>query len=137
MAKNRRAFILTAGGLLLLWASMGMGISFDQEESQKPEKTYGLDEIHDQIHDGVRLILAYHRASFSFIGSVENVTDKAIKKVRVEVHLSTGVKLGPTEPKALAPGEKSGIKIEATGHVFEWWKPQLESRTASQGHSLD
>jgi hypothetical protein len=115
---------------------MGMGISFDQEESQKPEKTYGLDEIYDQIHDGMRLILAYHRASFSFIGSVENTTDKTIKKVRVEVHLSTGVTLGPTGPKDRATGEKSGIKIEATGHVFEWWRPQLESRSASQSHSL-
>jgi hypothetical protein len=137
MAKNRRAFILIAGGLLLLWASMGMGINFDQEESQKPEKTYGLDEIHDQIYDGVRLILAYHRASFSFIGSIENVTDNAIKKVRVKVHLSTGVKLGPTEPKDLDQGEKSGIKIEATGYVIEWWKPQLESRSGSQSHSPD
>jgi hypothetical protein len=98
----------------------------DQEGEESGEKL-ALTDTYDQVRNGVRLVLAYHRASFSFIGSVENVTDKTIKKVRVEVHLSNGAELGPTEPKDLIPGEKSGIKIEATGHVFEWWKAHAES----------
>lgn len=137
MKKNRLAFIFTIGWGLVFMVSTGMGISFDREVKQEEGKEYGLDETYDQVHNGVRLILAYHRASFSFIGSVENITDKKIKKVRVEVHLSNGVELDPTDPKDLAPGEKSGIKIEATGHVFEWWKAQLLSRSGNKSLSLD
>ena len=111
-----------------------LGFSLNQEESEESGKTFGLDEICDQVHEGVRLLLAYHRASFSFIGSIENVTDKTIKKVRVEVHLSTGVELGPTERMDLAPGEKADVKLEAKGHVFEWWKAHAESGSDEQGH---
>jgi hypothetical protein len=98
----------------------------DQEGEESREKL-ALTDTYDKVRKGVRLVMAYHRASSSFMGSVENVTDKTIKKVRVEVHLSTGVELGPTEPMDLAAGEKSGIKIEATGHVFDWWTTHAES----------
>jgi hypothetical protein len=123
-------------GFLFL-VSIASGFSPDQEEGDESGKTLALDEIYDQEHNGVRLILAYHRASFSFIGSVENVTDKAIKRVRVEVELSNGAELDPTEPRDLDPGEKSGVKIEATEQVFEWWKARVESRSDNPSLSLD
>jgi hypothetical protein len=90
-------------------------------------------ETYDQVHKGVRLVLAFHNASSSFLGSVENVTDKTVKAVRVEVHLSNGTELGPTEPMDLAKGEKAGIKLEAVGQVFTWWKAHAE--TGSDEHS--
>ena len=107
--------------------SENAGHTHGQEEEESGEKL-ALTDTYDQVHHGIRLVLAYHRASFSFLGSVENVTDKPIKKVRVEVHLSTGAELGPKEPMDLAPGEKSGIKIDATGHVFDWWTTHAESQ---------
>jgi hypothetical protein len=97
------------------------------QEGEETGEKFALTDTYDQTHHGVRLVLAYHNASSSFVGSVENVTDKTIEKVRVDVHLSTGVELGPTEPKNLAPGEKAGIKIEAQGHVFEWWTTHPET----------
>ena len=105
----------------------------DQEGEESEEKLV-LTDTYDQVHHGVRLVLAYHKASSSFIGSVENVTDKTIKKVRVEVHLSTGVELEPTERQDLAPGEKAAIKIEAAGHVFEWWKAHPETGDGEHIH---
>jgi hypothetical protein len=108
----------------------------DQEGEESGEKL-ALTDTYDQERNGVRLVLAYHNASSSFVGSVENVTDKTIKSVRVEVHLSTGVELGPTERMDLAPGEKAGVKLEATGHVFEWWKAHAESGSSEKGHSLE
>jgi len=104
------------------------------EEGEESGEKLALTDIYDHVHKGVRLVLAFHNASSSFIGSVENVTDKTIKKVRVEVHLSTGVELGPTERMDLAPGEKAGVKLEAKGHVFEWWKAHAESGSGEQGH---
>jgi hypothetical protein len=103
------------------------------QEGEESREKLALTDTYDHVHKGVRLVLAYHNASSSFIGSVENVTDKTIKKVRVEVHLSTGVELGPTERIDLAPGEKAGIKLEAKGHVFEWWTTHAES--GSSEHS--
>ena len=97
------------------------------EEGEESGEKLALTDIYDHVRKGVRLVLAFHNASSSFIGSVENVTDKTIKKVRVEVHLSNGVELDPTERMDLAPGEKAGVKLEAKGHVFEWWKAHAES----------
>lgn len=125
MKRKRWAFILLLG--FFFSATVALGFHCSQEEGEESGKELGLDEIYDQVRNGVRLILAYHRASSSFIGSVENVTDKTIKKVRVEVHLSSGAELDPSEPKDLEPGEKSGVKIEASGQVFEWWKAHVES----------
>ena len=108
----------------------------DQEGEESGEKL-ALTDTYDQVRKGVRLVLAYHNASSSFVGSIENVTDKTIKDVRVEVHLSTGVELGPTERMDLAPGEKSGVKLEAKGHVFEWWKAHAESGSSEHGLSVN
>jgi hypothetical protein len=107
------------------------------QEGEESGEKLALTDTYDHVRKGVRLVLAFHNASSSFIGTVENVTDKTIKKVRVEVHLSTGVELGPTEPRDLAPGEKSGIKIEATGHVFEWWTTHAESGSFEHGQSVN
>ena len=107
------------------------------EEWEETEEKQALTDTYDQVRHGVRLVLAYHNASSSFVGSVENTTDKTIKAVRVEVHLSTGVELGPTERIDLAPGEKAGVKLEAKGHVFEWWKAHPETGSTEHGHSLD
>jgi len=107
------------------------------EEGEESGEKLALTDIYDHVRKGVRLVLAFHNASSSFIGSVENVTDKTIKKVRVEVHLSNGVELGPTERMELAPGEKAGVKLEAKGHVFEWWKAHAESGSSEHDHSLD
>ena len=45
---------------------------------------------------GVRLDLRYDAATQSFRGSATNITGAPIPRVRVEVHLSNGVELGPT-----------------------------------------
>ena len=105
------------------------------EEGEESGEKLALTDIYDHVHNGVRLVLAFHNASSSFIGSVENSTDKTIKSVWVHVHLSNGVELGPTEQRDLAPGEKAGIKLEAKGHVFEWWTAHAESGSSEQVNS--
>ena len=107
------------------------------EEGEESGEKLALTDTYDHVRKGVRMVLAFHNASSSFIGTIENVTDKTIKSVRVEVHLSNGVELGPTERKDLAPGEKSGIKIEAAGHVFEWWTTHAESGSSEHGQSVN
>lgn len=107
-----------------------------QEEEESGERLT-LTDTYDDVRNGIRLVIAYHNASSSFVGSIENVTDKTIKAVRVEVHLSSGAELGPTDRMDLAPGEKAGIKLEAEGHVFEWWTPHTESGSSRHDPLVD
>ncbi len=132
MKKNRTTFVLTLGLGFLFLVSIAFGFILNQEEGEESGKALGLNDTYNQVHSGVRLILAYHKASTSFIGSVENTTDKTIKSVRVRVQLSNGTGLGPTERMNLAPGEKAGIKIEAIAHVFTWWKAHAETGSGEQ-----
>lgn len=85
-----------------------------------------MDGIHNEVRKGSRLILSFDKESSSFIGSVENVSEKTLTRVRIEVHLSNGIELGPTEPISLEPGKKADVKLSAEGQTFEWWKAHAE-----------
>ncbi len=85
------------------------------------------DGTHDEVRKGVRLILSFDNEFSSFIGTVENVTEKTISRVRIEVHLSNGNELGPTEPTDLAPGKKVDVELSAEGQSFNWWKAHAET----------
>ncbi len=96
-------------------------------EGEESGQTFTLNETYDKVRRGVRLILAYDKDSSSFIGTVENATNRTIRSVRVEVHLSNGTELGPTRPIDLAPGKKASVKLSAAGQSFSWWKAHPES----------
>ncbi len=100
------------------------------EHSGEGEETgprISIDGTHNEVRKGVRLILSFDNESSSFIGTVENITEKTISRVRVEVHLSNGKELGPTESINLAPGKKVNVKLSAEGQSFKWWKAHAES----------
>jgi len=96
-------------------------------EGEEAGPRISIDGTHDEVRKGVRLILSFDNESSSFIGTVENVTEKTISRVRVEVHLSNGNELNPTEPIDLAPGKKVDVKLSAKGQSFNWWKAHAEA----------
>ena len=104
----------------------------EHEQGEHTEEGEGVgpriskDGIHDEVRKGARLILSFNNEFFSFIGTVENVTEKTLSRVRVEVHLSNGTELGPTGPIDLAPGKKVDIGLSAEGQSFNWWKAHAE-----------
>ncbi len=100
------------------------------EEGEESGPQIGLDGTHDEVRKGVRLILSFDSESSSFVGTVENVSEKTVPKVRVEVHLSNGMELGPTEPVDLAPGKKIEVKLSAVDQTFTWWKAHAEAGTS-------
>ena len=85
-----------------------------------------LDEIYDATRNGARLILRYDAANNQFIGTVENTTNALLTRVRVEIHLSNGVELGPTTPTDLAAGEVLDIVLDAGVQPFDSWTPHAE-----------
>ena len=94
---------------------------------------FTLDEIFDELRNGVRLVISYDAAANAFSGTIENTTDASIQQVRVEVHLSNGVELGPTATVSLASGETREVRLDATGQDFEAWSAHAE--TGSGEHS--
>jgi hypothetical protein len=96
------------------------------EEGEESGTEYGLNDTYDEIRYGARLILTYEVESNSFVGTVENTTEETLRRVRVEVHLSNGVELGPTNTVDLAPGEKGTVKLTAISTDFDKWSAHPE-----------
>ena len=92
-----------------------------------------LDETFDMVRAGARLIMSYDAASNSFIGTVENTTNATLTRVRIEVHLSNGVELGPTTPTDLAPGATMNVALPATDQPFDGWTPHAEVGASEGG----
>ena len=85
-----------------------------------------LDQTFDMVRKGARLILSYDQTAQAFIGTVENTTNAMLQQVRVEVHLSNGVELGPTTPQDLAAGRMMDVRLDAAGESFTGWSPHAE-----------
>jgi len=87
----------------------------------------------DATRKGARLILAYDAATQSFKGTVVNTTSKTLPDVRVEVHLSNGVELGPTKRTDLKPGAKLTVELAVTNPKFKWWTTHPEHGREEHG----
>ena len=95
-------------------------------EGEEDGTQFGLSDIYDVVKNGAHLILSFDAESNSFKGTVENTTNKVLDRVRVEVHLSNGIELGPTTPVDLKPGEKITVELKTTEKAFETWSTHAE-----------
>ncbi len=111
-------------------AAKERGSEADGEESGT---RYTLDETFATVRNGVRLVMSWDAAANAFSGTVENTTTATIQAVRVEVHLSNGVELGPTTPGDLAPGETRAVQLSAAGQDFDGWSPHSETGSGEHG----
>lgn len=126
--------IYTLLSVVIIGCSSTTKPSMDDGEEESGTQL-ALDETYDKIRSGVRLILTYDASTNAFNGTIENTTDEPLKSVRVEVHLSNGIELGPTKPTDLAPKEKVLIKLTATSTDFDGWTAHPE--VGSEEHSND
>ena len=94
-----------------------------EEESRT---TLPLEQTYDAVRNGARLMLSYDAEANAFTGTVQNVTEATLSRVRVEVHLSNGTELGPTTPGDLAPGETRNVRLKATAEPFTGWTAHPE-----------
>jgi len=131
MKNCHKTFIAIA----IMLAPVISGCLSDAGNGEESGTKLALDQTYDKVRNGVRLILAYDATSNSFNGTVENTTDKTLKQVRVEVHLSNGEELGPTTPAELDPGEKRDVKLTATRKEFYWWTAHPEVGSGEHGDS--
>ena len=103
------------------------------EGGEEGGQRLGMQEAWDNTRNGAHLILAYNPTTRSFQGTVENASSRRLSEVRVEVHLSNGVELGPTKRTDLAPGQKIAVELSAANQEFEWWTTHPE-HGSEEGH---
>lgn len=96
------------------------------EEGEESGVYVGSNETWDASRNGVRLVLSFDPAANAFLGSVENTNPLRVCAVRVEVHLSTGTELGPTERTDLDPGQTASVKLPTEGEAFDAWTTHPE-----------
>lgn len=105
----------------------------EKGEGEEDATQFSKSDVYDVIKKGTHLVLKYDEESNSFVGTVENTTNELIKKVRVEVHLSNGIELGPTIPMDLKPGEKITVDLKATEKEFITWSTHAEVGSSEHG----
>ena len=114
---------------MLLVAACGLfGPSESHEDGEDEESGTQLtkSQTYDEVRNGCRLILRYDSTTNAFSGTATNVTNGTLSRVRVEVHLSNGIELGPTTPVNLAPNESVDIFLRASTQSFETWSAHPE-----------
>ena len=85
------------------------------------------DALWDATRRGARLVLRFNPATSAFVGTVENTTLETLCAVRVEVHLSSGIELGPTERTNLPPRAMTDVRLLDGGEVFDAWTAHPET----------
>ena len=102
------------------------GGSESGEGGEESGAQFGLGDTFDKVRAGARLILFYVSGVNVFSGTVENTTEGTLRRVRVEVHLSNGIELGPTTPVDLAPGQTVEVRLPAGNQPFTSWSAHPE-----------
>ena len=142
MTKTDARLLLAAAAAVMVACGPSDGGEEDAAGYESaPEEESGEQLAKDQTYDreraGTRLVLAYDEQAGAFAGMVENVGDEPLSRVRVEVHLSNGVELGPSSPGDLVPGETMLVSLDASGETFETWSAHAEVGGAEDEHGDD
>ena len=103
------------------------------EEGEESGVYIGAAETWDVVRGGARLVLAFDPESNAFVGTVENTTRETLCAVRVEVHLSTGTELGPTERTDVRAGQSTAVRLPTEGEAFDTWTAHAELSACSGG----
>ena len=101
-------------------------------EGEESGEQIGPEDTWDATRNGARLVLSFDPASNAFVGTVENTTGQTLCAVRVEVHLSTGTELGPTERTDLPSGETTRVELPTNGEAFDTWTAHPEVSRCSR-----
>ena len=125
----------TTGGGNGSAAREGGNIPQTDAGAEESGQQFGLTDTYDKVRAGARLTLSYDAAAQAFTGRVVNITNALLPQVRVEVHLSNGMELGPTPPVDLMPGQSLPVNLPAGNQTFVRWgaHPEVGGGKAAGG----
>lgn len=103
------------------------------EEGEESGVYISASETWDVVRRGARLVLSFDSDTNAFVGSVENTTEQQLCAIRVEIHLSTGTELGPTDRVDLPAGQTTSITLSTEGEAFESFTAHPEMSPCGDG----
>lgn len=109
----------------------------EKGEGEEDGTQFSKTDVYDVVKKGVHLVLAYDAENNVFKGTVANMTEEVIESVRVEVHLSNGVELGPTTPFNMQPGTMADVMLKGSEKDFETWSTHTEVGGSEHGGEKD
>lgn len=93
---------------------------------------FALTDTATDARSGVELVIKYDSSRKEFVGTVTNTTNATVTMVRVEIHLSNCVELGPTPNVDLAPGESRTVTLDARSQSnFDSYSVHVEIGSSS------
>ncbi len=98
-------------------------------ESEESGTRYELSETAREARSGIDLVIGYDAVTGRFRGELTNTTAASVANVRVEIHLSNGVEIGPTPRVTIEPNQKMPVELAATGQRFTTWSVHIEIGT--------
>jgi hypothetical protein len=106
-------------------------------EGEESGTQFGLEDVYDVVRKGTHMVLSYDAEAKAFKGTVENVSNELLERVRVEVHLSNGTELGPTTQADLQAGEKRELELAVESDDFTSWSTHAEVGNSEHSHESD
>jgi hypothetical protein len=106
----------------------------DGSEGEESGIKLAINDVYDEVRKGTHLQLSFDIEASAFVGTVENVSDQMLDRVRVDVHLSNGTELGPTTQIDLKPGEIREINLNAGDNSFETWSTHAKVGSGENSH---
>lgn len=94
---------------------------------------YGLAATALEVRSGIELIIRYDANRRVFVGTVRNTTNATVGQVRVEVHLSNGIELGPTPNVELRARESKSVELNAGSNTFAGFSVHVEIGQGERG----
>ena len=86
-----------------------------------------------EVRSGIELVIRYDASRGVFAGTVRNTTNQTVGQVRVEVHLSNGIELGPTPNVELRAGESKSVELSAGSNTFTTFSVHVEIGSGEHG----
>lgn len=102
------------------------GSPTESGEAGESGTQYGLADEAKETRSGIELVMRYDSQQEMFTGTLTNTTNATVSNVRVEIHLSNGVELGPTSRVNMTAGETSSVTLDASGQNFNQWSVHVE-----------
>ena len=121
----KRSGTLTTA-IIMAAAIAAAGCGNSPTEPGESGTQYQLSDTARESRSGVDLVLRYDQPNETFTGSLTNTTGAPVADVRVEIHLSNGVELGPTPRIMIGAGETSPVELDARGQSFTSFSVHIE-----------
>lgn len=90
-------------------------------------------DVYDDTISGVHVMVKYMLDDKYFYGSLENVGDEHVVGLKLGMHLSNGMDLGPSHGADLEPGKAGSVVIDADIKEWEKWAVYVEIGDAEGG----